>query len=200
MSSLNLDLIPADQAQPAPRWSVERWLNVDEPPSLETLRGRVVVLHAFQMLCPGCVSHGIPQAQRIHALFSTADVCVLGLHTVFEHHHAMRPVSLRAFLHEYRISFPVGIDEARVGTPMPKTMGAYGMRGTPSLILIDTLGRLRVHAFGRPEDLVLGAAISTLLAERDPRVRAETPSEPAAATVGPSCDDDGCAVPRATGV
>lgn len=32
------------------------------------------------MLCPGCVSHGLPQAQRILSTFGD-DVVVLGLHT-----------------------------------------------------------------------------------------------------------------------
>ena len=45
------------------------WLNAPQPVTLDSLRGHVVVLHAFQMLCPGCVSHGLPQALRIHRLF-----------------------------------------------------------------------------------------------------------------------------------
>jgi hypothetical protein len=45
------------------------WLNAPQPVTLDDLLGRVVVLHAFQMLCPGCVSHGLPQALRIHRLF-----------------------------------------------------------------------------------------------------------------------------------
>ena len=49
----------------APTWSTTEWLNTPEPLTLERLRGRVVLLHAFQMLCPGCVSRGIPQAQRV---------------------------------------------------------------------------------------------------------------------------------------
>src|SRR5690606_9882792 len=102
------------------------------PLELSELRGRVVVLHAFQMLCPGCVAHGLPQAARIHATFDPRDVCVVGLHTVFEHHSVMGPQALRAFLHEYRVPFPVGVD--RPGdSAVPTTMSAYGMRGTPTL-------------------------------------------------------------------
>ena len=37
------------------------------------------MIEAFQMLCPGCVSHGLPQAQRIQHAFGDA-VAVLGLH------------------------------------------------------------------------------------------------------------------------
>jgi hypothetical protein len=50
---------------PAPEWSISSWINTPAPISLASLRGRVVVVHAFQMLCPGCVSHGIPQALAI---------------------------------------------------------------------------------------------------------------------------------------
>src|SRR5690606_27202227 len=90
----------------APPLQVERWFNTPEPLTLDALRGRVVVLEAFQMLCPGCVSHGLPQARRVYDTFPPEEVAVIGLHTVFEHHAAMTPVSLEAFLHEYRIEFP----------------------------------------------------------------------------------------------
>ena len=37
----------------APELVVSRWFNTSEPLTLAGLRGRVVMLHAFQMLCPG---------------------------------------------------------------------------------------------------------------------------------------------------
>ncbi len=95
-----------------------------------------------------------------------AEVAVVGLHTVFEHHEAMTVVALRAFLHEYRVAFPVGVDAPGVGGPVPQTMGAYGLRGTPSLMLIDRDGRLRRQSFGAEEDMAVGAAIAALCAER----------------------------------
>jgi hypothetical protein len=149
--------------QPAPPWQVSRWFNAPAGFGLEALRGKVVVLEAFQMLCPGCVSHGLPQAQRVRATFPEDRVAVVGLHTVFEHHQAMTPVALEAFLHEYRIDFPVGVDDAGEG-PIPRTMQAYGMQGTPTLALIDASGMLRGHHFGQISDLALGARIATLLA------------------------------------
>ncbi|MEQ1879476.1 MAG: redoxin domain-containing protein [Burkholderiales bacterium] len=151
---------------PAPELETSQWFNSDIPLSLEALRGKVVALHAFQMLCPGCVSHGIPQTQRIHETFDPADVAVLGLHTVFEHHAAMQPVSLQAFLHEYRVGFPVGVDAPGDEDGIPRTMRAYELRGTPTLILIDRNGYLRYHAFGRAPDLAVGAAIAQLIGEK----------------------------------
>jgi hypothetical protein len=52
----------------SPPLQVSQWLNSPKPVTLESLYGKVVVLHTFQMLCPGCVSHGLPQALRIHRL------------------------------------------------------------------------------------------------------------------------------------
>lgn len=152
--------------RPAPPWTTCAWFNTEGAVQLADLRGKVVVLHAFQMLCPACVQHGLPQAQRIHAAFAAHGVAVIGLHTVFEHHAAMTPVSLQAFLHEYRVTFPVGVDApaADARNPVPATMQAYGMQGTPSLMLIDRNGHLRRHAFGAENDLVLGAAIAALVA------------------------------------
>lgn len=152
---------------PAPEWDVSEWLG--GPPPSETLaglRGRVVVIEAFQMLCPGCVSHGLPLARKVHASLG-GDVVVIGLHTVFEHHEAMTPVSLKAFLHEYRITFPVGVDRAQ-GNGMPVTMQRWGLQGTPSMLLVDKAGNLRANAFGQVDELSLGAQLGLLLAEDGP--------------------------------
>lgn len=149
-------------------WTVSAWLNIDEALTPESLRGRVIVLHAFQMLCPGCVSHGIPQAKKIQAAFPVDKLIVVGLHTVFEHHEAMNAIALRAFVHEYRLSFPIGIDQPNPNNPVPETMRAYGFEGTPSLVLIDKAGRIRVHHFGQMDDLRVGAVIGQLLTEPAP--------------------------------
>lgn len=165
MKTARFGLQPA--GDPAPAWTTTEWFNTPAALHLKDLRGKVIVLHAFQMLCPGCVQHGLPQMQRIQASFPAQDVAVVALHTVFEHHVAMTPVSLRAFLHEYRVSFPVGVDahDADMRDPIPATMRAYGLQGTPSLLLIDRRGELRLHAFGAAEDLVVGAAIAALMGE-----------------------------------
>ena len=150
---------------PAPELDVVQWFNAAEPLSLAGLRGKVVVLHAFQMLCPGCVGAGLPQAKKIAATFPPDEVAVIGLHTVFEHHEAMTPVSLAAFIHEYRLGFPIAVDRPADKGPIPRTMAAYGMRGTPSLVLIDRAGTIRRHAFGAEDDMKVGAEIAWLMSE-----------------------------------
>lgn len=151
----------------APGWQVSQWFNTDRPLELADFAGRVVALHAFQMLCPGCVQHGLPQAQRIARLFDASRVAVVGLHTVFEHHGAMTPEALAAFIHEYRLTFPIGIDAPGVAGPIPQTMASYAMQGTPTLILIDRRGRLRKQSLGVEDDMRVGADIAFLLAEQE---------------------------------
>ena len=146
-----------------PELAVSQWFNVaaDMKASLAAF---VVAIEAFQMLCPGCVTNGLPQAQRVAATFGS-DVVVLGLHTVFEHHEAMTPVSLEAFLHEYRITFPVGVDLPATEGQIPVTMRRLGLRGTPTMLLVDRAGRIRAEVFGHADDLALGAQIARLIDE-----------------------------------
>ena len=166
---------------------VSRWFNTPEPIALDALRGKVVAIHAFQMLCPACVSHGLPQAARLREAFAPDELEVIGLHTVFEHHSVMGPEALAAFIHEYRLPFPVGVDAPDPAGPVPTTMAAWRLRGTPSLVLLDREGRLRFSRFGHFDDLTLGAVVGQLL---------EQPYQPDAAqprrSAGARCDAEAC--------
>lgn len=104
----------------------------------------------------------------------------------------MTPAALSAFAHEYRLDFPIAIDMLAIDGPIPLTMQAYGLRGTPSLVLIDRQGRIRLNHFGRIEDLQVGACIWQLVAEPQPDALART----AVAGIAPAavqCDENGCA-------
>ena len=181
------------QSPMAPEWQTSAWFNTPAPLDLAQLRGKVVMLHAFQMLCPGCVARAIPQAKRVAELFANAPLAVVGLHTVFEHHAVMGADALRVFLDEYRIGFPVGIDASGpTGDPLPRTMRAYAMQGTPTTVLIDAQGRLRSQVFGsHHDDLLLGAEIGSLLAEAG---RAGTDAPTVGTAVTGDCADGQCAV------
>ncbi len=167
---------------PAPELQVADWLNTPAPLCLADFRGRVLLIGAFQMLCPGCVSHGLPQVQRVARLFPSDQVAVIGLHTVFEHHEAQGSrAALAAFAHEYRLTFPLGIDRQKDG--LPATMTAYRMEGTPTLVGIDRNGNRRFQHTGAVDDLVLGNVLGTLLAESVPLDPTEV------------CAHDGCRAP-----
>ena len=181
----------------APEWDVSEWLNTAQPLQLSGLRGRVVVIHAFQMLCPGCVSHGIPQATEIHNTFASDDLVVVGLHSVFEHHAVMGPEALKVFVHEYHLQFPIGIDRPVPGSALPSTMRSLGLKGTPSLIVVDRQGVIRLHHFGRASDLGVGALLGRLLVEdAAPVAGVQAMSAQTHPQSGQPCLPDGCPVGR----
>jgi hypothetical protein len=160
----------------APEWQIAEWLNCDRPLALADFRGRTLAVLAFQLLCPGCVSQAIPQLQRLREAFPEGDLAVVALHSVFEHHEAQGRIEvLNAFLHENRIRLPVGIDAPGPGG-VPLTFRAYAMQGTPTLLLIDAAGRLRMQRFGHIGDLRLGAAVASLVAEAKLGVDASAPA------------------------
>lgn len=170
----------------APELHVQEWLNANDAPTFAKLRGQVVFLHAFQLLCPGCIAQAIPQIQRIERVFSGARLQVLGLHTVFEHHEAMAPVTLRAFLHEYRITTPVAVDMPDPYLDIPISMQRYGFRGTPSSVLIGRDGTILHQSFGVEDDLAVGARIAAALA---------APIPSGAQDLGGDCATGTCTIP-----
>lgn len=147
-----------------PELVAAQWFNAPEPLSLNKLKGKVVVLVAFQMLCPGSLRHSLPQAGRIARAFSTEEVAVVGLHMVFENHKDMTPSLLETFLKQEHIEFPIAVDKQN-GSDLPQTMEAYGMQGTPTILVFDRQGRLRRHYLGAVDDVRLGAEIMALCIE-----------------------------------
>jgi peroxiredoxin len=173
---------------PAPALITSSWLNSDKPLDIPDFRGRVLVIEAFQMLCPGCVAQSLPQAQRILQTFRGEQVAVIGLHTVFEHHDVQGTrAALAAFAHENRLNFPIGIDQQVRAGQLPATMAAYNMQGTPTTVVIDRNGMRRFQRFGHVDDLTLGHIIGTLSQEP---VSGSSPSIPE-----DGCTADGCPVP-----
>ena len=179
--------MPETASQIAPKLAVSEWFNTPAPLTLAGLRGRPVFLHTFQLLCPGCIAQAIPQVQRIERVFAHSDLQIIGLHTVFEHHAAMTPVTLKAFLHEYRLKSPVGVDLAEDGSDVPVTMRRYGLRGTPSSVLIGRDGTILHHMFGVEDDIAVGARIAMALAAPIPERIADTSGDAA-------CAEGRCAV------
>ena len=147
-----------------PELVTAQWFNAPEPLSLKKLKGKVVVLVAFQMLCPGSLRHSLPQAGRIARAFTNDEVAVVGLHMVFENHADMSPSQLEPFLKQEHIEFPIAVDKVN-GSGLPETMEAYGMQGTPTLLVFDRQGRLRRHYLGAVDDVRLGAEIMALCIE-----------------------------------
>lgn len=150
------------------------WLNTDKPLSLPSLRGRVVVVTVFQMLCPGCAQFSLPQARNLHLAFARKDLVVIGMHSVFEHHHVMTPDALHVFVREYRLKFPIAIDRPQEDLSVPATMRKWGLNGTPTSMIFGRDGGLALQHFGHLDDLRLGALLGELIARRPSEAMRET--------------------------
>jgi Redoxin len=155
---------PQFNPESPPELIVSQTFNTPEAPTLAALKGKVVVLVAFQMLCPGSLRHALPQAERLGRAFNADEVAVLGLHMVFENHADMTPSLLEPVLKSEHITIPILVDQPN-GSGTPKTMEAYGMQGTPTLLVFDRQGRLRRHYLGAVDDVRLGAEIMALCLE-----------------------------------
>jgi hypothetical protein len=73
-------------------------------------------------------------------------------------------VSLEVFIHDYKLTFPMGVDKSAEGSPIPTTMQRCRMQGTPKAILIGRDGHVVHHGFGQQCDMALGAIIAAELA------------------------------------
>src|SRR5260370_33242722 len=93
----------------APELLVQTWFNTDRPLLLSGLRGRGVVLAAFQGLCPNSIGGGIPQAQRIYETFAPKDVGGGTVQPPLEHTHAVNPAGLKAHTHPQSTEIPHAI-------------------------------------------------------------------------------------------
>ena len=147
-----------------PELETQRWFNTEGPLSLKDLKGKVVVLAAFQTHCPGSLKHGLPQAARLAASFSDDEVAVIGLNTPFEEHDKQGLDTLEAFIEDQELDFPIASDKPN-GASIPKTMEAYEIQGTPTILVFDRQGRLRRHYLGQVDDLRLGAEVMALAIE-----------------------------------
>jgi len=196
----------------APNLSVSEWIQ-GKPTNIDKERGNVVLVEVFQVNCPGCFTHGIPQAIDMYVKYYQDGLRVLGVATAFEDFDKNTLDNLKLLLTtgevigetrrvlaqygrlapgnklDYKIPFPVAMDTLLKSGPMTdeqvmefievnipgfrsysekdkesvierakqymklkqfsaKTFEAYGLRGTPSAILIDKKGALRQTFFG----------------------------------------------------
>ena len=67
----------------APNLAVSEWVQ-GRPTNIDKERGNVVLVEVFQVNCPGCFTHGIPQAIDMYMKYRDSGLRVLGLATAFE--------------------------------------------------------------------------------------------------------------------
>lgn len=133
------------------------WLNCARPLSRDDLKGRVVLLDFWTYCCINCL-HLLPDIQYLEDKYRDYPFLVIGVHTA-KFDNERNEENIEAAISRYHIRHPVVIDNERV------IWEAYGIRAWPSLVLIDSQGRIRGTLEGENWRLLLDKAIEGLLAE-----------------------------------
>ena len=135
--------------KPAPPLVVDQWVHTpesDTPPSLETLRGDVIVLFFFQSWCPGCHSSGFPTLQHLADHFDgTERVHFIAVQTAFEGHQSNTPSRAASTVKQYDLEIPVG--HAGSEGNHPRLMRDFRSGGTPWLVIIGPDGTVVSDGF-----------------------------------------------------
>ena len=129
--------------RPAPAWRNTSWLNADRPVTLESLRGRVVLLNFWVFTCYNC-TNTVPSLVDFDSKYRDEGLTIIGIHTpefppyAGEHDKS----NVRRALEQYHIDYPVAQDND------DRTWNLYGIRYWPSFVLIDRKGRIRYEGAG----------------------------------------------------
>ncbi len=123
---------------PAPEWSCGDWYNLtppnEPPPSLASLRGKVVVLTFWGGFANiGSSSYPMEELRALYSLLrSSTDMAFVGIHDA-----GVTVEEAAQYVADARLEFPVGRDAE--GSP---TFDQYSINVIPQTVLIDREGRL----------------------------------------------------------
>ena len=133
----------APAVRPAPPWSNTSWLNVDQPLTLESLRGKVVLLNFWTFTCYNC-TNTVPSLVDFDARFRDQGLVIIGMHdpefppSGGEHDKS----NVHRALLDHGIRYPNAQDNDHA------TWNLYGIRAWPSFVLIDRKGNIRYEGAG----------------------------------------------------
>ena len=133
------------------------WHNTDRPLSLKALRGRVLLLDFWTYCCINCI-HVLPDLAAIEDRFSDDPVVVIGVHSAKFDNEGI-PENVRQAVLRYGIRHPVVVDRDR------GIWQDWGIRSWPTMVVVDTEGRVYGSTSGEGKRQVLIDAIETCLAE-----------------------------------
>lgn len=113
----------------------------DNVPSVESFKGKPLLLLFYYLGCPGCVGRAVPFANRM-ALEYDKKLSVIGIHSNFEGPELANEAIIGK-MNELYARFPFYRDAG-----LATTFHDYGAAGTPHWILADENGVILQDIFG----------------------------------------------------
>jgi thiol-disulfide isomerase/thioredoxin len=150
------------KAPTAPELSAGLWIN-SEPLTLQSLRGRVVLIDFWTFACYNC-RNTLPTVKKWDAQYRDKGLTIIGVHTP-ELDYESNIDNLRREVAALGIKYPVVTDNDYA------TWKAYGVEAWPTLFLLDKQGRVRWTHVGEGRYDETEAAFKKLLAEEEPTGR-----------------------------
>jgi thiol-disulfide isomerase/thioredoxin len=144
------------KAPTAPELSHGLWIN-SEPLTLESLRGRVVLIEFWTFACYNC-RNTLPIVKKWDAQYRDKGLTIIGVHTP-ELDYESNIDNLRREVAALGIKYPVVTDNDY------STWKAYGVEAWPTVFLLDKQGRVRWTHVGEGRYDETEEAFKKLLAE-----------------------------------
>lgn len=149
-------LVKENKAPAAPEISGSEWIN-SKPLTLQSLRGRVVLLEFWTFACYNC-RNTLPTIKMWDARYRDQGLTVIGVHTP-ELDIERNADSLRREIAALGINYPVVTDNDYA------TWKAYQVEAWPTLFVLDKQGRVRWTHVGEGGYVETEDVIKKLLAE-----------------------------------
>lgn len=145
---------------------IMNWLNIDQAPTLASLRGKVVLVDFWTYSCINCI-RTLPYVTSWYEKYKDQGLVVVGVHTP-EFEFEKKTSNVADALVRHGITYPVAQDNDYA------TWQAYHNRYWPAHYLIDAKGHIREYHFGEGHYQETEEAIQALLREAGQIVSSNT--------------------------
>ena len=136
---------------------IEKWLNVEKTPTMQSLRGKVVLVDFWTYTCINCI-RTLPHVKAWYEKYKDQGLVVVGVHTP-EFAFEKKTKNVQQAINQYGIPYPVAQDN-EFGM-----WNAYNNNYWPAKYLIDAQGQIRYTHFGEGQYEETEKAIQELLKE-----------------------------------
>lgn len=151
-------LVSETKSPSAPEFAPGAWIN-SEPLTLESLRGRVVLVEFWTFGCYNC-RNTLPSVKEWDARFREKGLTIVGVHSP-ELDDERKIENVRREVAELEIHYPVVTDNDYA------TWRAYDVEAWPTIFVLDKSGRIRWTHVGEGAYDQTEQVIQKLLAEGD---------------------------------